>query len=458
MRGHRVGRSADEDEEEGDSGHRARPITHQRPTTPTSARTTGCWRRCTSSTRPIPARSTRRGPRTSRPTARPAAMVGRRRPLRAERLRRRPRTPSVRPAGQDRGRPRRHRRRRPAQADPRCGEEARAAHQRRRPDLVEAQSRPWNGRLRSRIAGPPRPVPAAAYPPTRPTRRTGPSVSLEEPVKTVLRGAPARTAKNMDISLSVPTATSVRSLPVKLLIDQRVVINNHLRRARGGKVSYTHLIGYAMVQALKTHPEMNNGYDVVDGKPTMVVPAHVNLGLAIDMPKPDGTRQLLVPSIKSCETLDFAQFWSAYEQMVKKARAGQLTVEDFAGTTITLTNPGTIGTNHSVPAADAGPGRDHRRRLDGVPAGVPGLRPRQAVPDERLQGDDADLDLRPPGDPGRPVRAVPAAAARPAARRGRLLRRRVLRAADPVRADPLGDRTSAATTRTRSPSRPGSWR
>ncbi|HLM21132.1 MAG TPA: multifunctional oxoglutarate decarboxylase/oxoglutarate dehydrogenase thiamine pyrophosphate-binding subunit/dihydrolipoyllysine-residue succinyltransferase subunit, partial [Propionibacteriaceae bacterium] len=148
----------------------------------------------------------------------------------------------------------------------------------------------------------------------------------------------------------------VRSLPVKLLIDQRVVINNHLRRARGGKVSYTHIIGYAMVQALKTVPAMNNGYDIIDGKPTLVVPAHVNLGLAIDLPKEDGTRQLLVPSIKKCEELDFAQFWSGYEQMVKKARAGQLTVEDFAGTTITLTNPGTIGTNHSVPRLMQGQG------------------------------------------------------------------------------------------------------
>ncbi|HEU4547504.1 MAG TPA: 2-oxo acid dehydrogenase subunit E2, partial [Microlunatus sp.] len=183
--------------------------------------------------------------------------------------------------------------------------------------------------------------------PPNPANR--PTVDLEEPVRTVLRGAPARTAKNMDSSLTVPTATSVRSLPVKLLIDQRVVINNHLRRARGGKVSYTHLIGFAMVQALKTHPEMNKGYDVVDGKPTMIEPRHINLGLAIDLPKPDGTRQLLVPSIKSCEDLDFAQFWAAYEEVVKKARAGNLTVEDFAGTTITLTNPGTIGTNHSVP-------------------------------------------------------------------------------------------------------------
>ena len=197
---------------------------------------------------------------------------------------------------------------------------------------------------------------ASGVPADPPNPANRPDVNLEAPVRTTLRGAPARTAKNMDISLSVPTATSVRSLPVKLLIDQRVVINNHLRRARGGKVSYTHLIGYAMVQALKTHPEMNNGYDVVDGKPTMVVPAHVNLGLAIDLAKPDGSRALLVPSIKSCESLDFAQFWSAYEQVVKRARSGQLTVEDFAGTTITLTNPGTIGTNHSVPRLMQGQG------------------------------------------------------------------------------------------------------
>ena len=190
--------------------------------------------------------------------------------------------------------------------------------------------------------------------PPNPSHR--PSVAIEEPVRSTLRGAPARTAKNMDISLSVPTATSVRSLPVKLMIDQRVVINNHLRRARGGKVSYTHLIGYAMVQALKSVPAMNNGYEQVDGKPTMVVPAHINLGLAIDLPKEDGTRQLLVPSIKSCESLDFAQFWAAYEDVVKKARGGSLTVADFAGTTITLTNPGTIGTNHSVPRLMSGQG------------------------------------------------------------------------------------------------------
>src|SRR5690606_33894245 len=190
--------------------------------------------------------------------------------------------------------------------------------------------------------------------PPNPANR--PSVAATEPSRTTLRGAPARIAKNMDLSLSVPTATSVPSLPVKLLIDQRIVINNRLRRARGGKVSYTHLIGYAIVRALKTLPAMNNAYEEIDGKPTLVEPAHINLGLAIDMAKPDGTRQLLVPNIKHCENLDFAQFWAAYEEVVKKARSNSLTPEDFAGTTITLTNPGTLGTNNSVPRLMRGQG------------------------------------------------------------------------------------------------------
>uniref|UniRef100_UPI0030F95E1F 2-oxo acid dehydrogenase subunit E2 n=1 Tax=uncultured Nocardioides sp. TaxID=198441 RepID=UPI0030F95E1F len=176
-----------------------------------------------------------------------------------------------------------------------------------------------------------------------------PAEASDEPTYKVLRGAPARTVANMDISLSVPTATSVRSVPVKLLWDNRTVINNHLARARGGKVSFTHLIGYALVKALKSMPEMNNSYAEVDGKPNLVTPAHVNLGLAIDQKKSDGTRQLLVPSIKGCEAMDFAGFWTAYEDMVTKARDNKLGVVDFQGTTISLTNVGGLGTNHSVP-------------------------------------------------------------------------------------------------------------
>ncbi|HEX6875926.1 MAG TPA: multifunctional oxoglutarate decarboxylase/oxoglutarate dehydrogenase thiamine pyrophosphate-binding subunit/dihydrolipoyllysine-residue succinyltransferase subunit [Nocardioidaceae bacterium] len=178
----------------------------------------------------------------------------------------------------------------------------------------------------------------------------------DEPQLTVLRGAPARTAQNMDASLSVPTATSVRSVPVKLLWDNRTVINNHLARARGGKVSFTHIIGYALVKALKSMPEMNNGFDIIDGKPTLIQPQHINLGLAIDMQKSDGTRQLLVPSIKAAEAMDFAGFWTAYEDLIRKARHNKLAVSDFQGTTISLTNPGTIGTNHSVPRLMKGQG------------------------------------------------------------------------------------------------------
>jgi multifunctional 2-oxoglutarate metabolism enzyme len=171
-----------------------------------------------------------------------------------------------------------------------------------------------------------------------------------------LRGAAARTAANMAASLTVPTATSVRSVPAKLLVDNRIVINNHLARGRGGKVSFTHLIGYAVVSALAVAPELNDSFAEAGGKPVLVRPEHVNLGLAIDVRKDDGSRQLLVPSIKAAEEMDFRQFWMAYEDVVRKARTGKLTVEDFAGTTISLTNPGTIGTEHSVPRLMTGQG------------------------------------------------------------------------------------------------------
>lgn len=200
------------------------------------------------------------------------------------------------------------------------------------------------------------PRPAEQPKPREPAglKSTGPVSEAE--VK-ALRGASARVVTNMESSLQVPTATSVRAVPAKLLIDNRVVINNHLKRSRGGKVSFTHLIGYALVKALAVMPEMNNGFTTDEkGKPALLVPAHVNLGLAIDVAKEDGTRQLLVPSIKSTEAMDFAHFWTAYEDVVRKARHNKLTVEDFQGTTISLTNPGTIGTVHSVPRLMAGQG------------------------------------------------------------------------------------------------------
>jgi multifunctional 2-oxoglutarate metabolism enzyme len=210
------------------------------------------------------------------------------------------------------------------------------------PPAPVATPRPANTKAAEPAKGTSSPVPKDAPAPA-------PVATNDEPVFTTLRGIPAATAKNMDISLTVPTATSVRNIPVKLLWDNRTVINNHLARARGGKVSFTHLLGYAIIKAIKTIPAMNNTYAEVNGKPTQVTPAHINLGLAIDQQKPDGTRQLVAPSIKGCESMDFAQFWTAYEEIVRKAKDNKLTMDDYSGTTVSLTNVGGLGTNNSVP-------------------------------------------------------------------------------------------------------------
>ena len=198
-------------------------------------------------------------------------------------------------------------------------------------------------------------APAKPAAPAQPAATTADDAEAPAgPTYTTLRGIPAATAKNMEVSLGVPTATSVRNLPVKLLWDNRIVINNHLKRARGGKVSFTHIIGYAIVRAAAAMPEMNNTFAEVDGKPTLVTPPHINLGLAIDQTKPDGTRQLVAPSIKACETMNFAQFWTAYEEMIRKARDNKLTMDDYQGTTISLTNVGGLGTSNSVPRLMSG--------------------------------------------------------------------------------------------------------
>ncbi|HNF03953.1 MAG TPA: multifunctional oxoglutarate decarboxylase/oxoglutarate dehydrogenase thiamine pyrophosphate-binding subunit/dihydrolipoyllysine-residue succinyltransferase subunit, partial [Mycobacterium sp.] len=217
----------------------------------------------------------------------------------------------------------------------------------------------------------PAPAPAKPAPPAKtPPTSNGAGAQLDTPAKAapaapqgeateesqVLRGAAAAVVKNMNTSLEIPTATSVRAIPAKLMIDNRIVINNHLKRTRGGKVSFTHLLGYAIVQAVKKFPNMNRHYAEIDGKPNAITPAHTNLGLAIDLPGKDGKRSLVVAAIKNCETMRFGQFIAAYEDIVRRARDGKLTAEDFAGVTISLTNPGTIGTVHSVPRLMAGQG------------------------------------------------------------------------------------------------------
>jgi 2-oxoglutarate decarboxylase len=169
-----------------------------------------------------------------------------------------------------------------------------------------------------------------------------------------LKGVAAAVARNMAASLEIPTATSVRAVPAKLLADNRIVINNFLRRHRRGKISFTHLIGYAMVRAVADFPNMNRHFEETDGKPTVVTPAHVNLGLAIDLPGKKDERTLVVLPIRATEKMGFTEFWDAYEDVVTKARDGKLTADDYAGTTIALTNPGGIGTVHSVPRLMSG--------------------------------------------------------------------------------------------------------
>ncbi|MFR9725935.1 multifunctional oxoglutarate decarboxylase/oxoglutarate dehydrogenase thiamine pyrophosphate-binding subunit/dihydrolipoyllysine-residue succinyltransferase subunit [Streptomyces sp. MS19] len=198
---------------------------------------------------------------------------------------------------------------------------------------------------------PPAPQPAAGR-----KKAEEEAPAQEGPEFVTLRGPAAAVAKNMNASRDLPTATSVRAVPVKLLFDNRIVINNHLKRARGGKVSFTHLIGYAMVQALKAMPAINHSFTEKDGKPTLVKPDHVNLGLAIDLVNKNGDRQLVVAGIKKAETLSFFEFWQAYEDIVRRARNGKLTMEDFSGVTASLTNPGGIGTVHSVPRLMPGQG------------------------------------------------------------------------------------------------------
>ncbi|HVX65563.1 MAG TPA: 2-oxo acid dehydrogenase subunit E2, partial [Bryobacteraceae bacterium] len=171
-----------------------------------------------------------------------------------------------------------------------------------------------------------------------------------------IRGAAARIAENMQASLAVPVATSQRTIPVKVVDENRTIINQHLALVGKNKVSYTHLIGWAVVKALGAHPNLNNAYAERDGQPFRRVRPEINFGVAIDVAGKDGARSLLVPNIKNAGALDFQQFVAAFDDLVARARTGKLTLEDFQGGTISLTNPGTVGTVGSIPRLMAGQG------------------------------------------------------------------------------------------------------
>ncbi|MFT5143399.1 MAG: 2-oxoglutarate decarboxylase [Rhodothermales bacterium] len=171
----------------------------------------------------------------------------------------------------------------------------------------------------------------------------------------VIRGPSARIVENMEASLLVPTATSVRSIPVKLLAENRTLINAHQRDVGGNKVSYTHLIAHAIVLGIAQFPNMNTAFRKTNGTLEHVSPGAVNLGLAIDVEK-RGKRTLMVPNIKGADTLTFREFLGRYNDLVRRARDNKIDVADFAGTSATLTNPGMIGTGLSVPRLMEGQG------------------------------------------------------------------------------------------------------
>ena len=171
-----------------------------------------------------------------------------------------------------------------------------------------------------------------------------------------LRGAAARIAENMAASLSIPVATSQRQIPVRVVEENRNIINKQRALQGKGKLSFTHIIAWAIVRALKSHPSLNYAFAENEGQPFRVVRNNVNIGLAVDVLGKDGSRSLMVPNIKNADGMSFAQFVEAYDEIVARARTNKLQVADFQGTTISLTNPGTVGTFASVPRLMPGQG------------------------------------------------------------------------------------------------------
>ena len=213
-----------------------------------------------------------------------------------------------------------------------------------------------NGRASSSIAtdGQSGSTQAATAPAVAPKPQPAVAAIPEDAEATPIRGAALKIVENMEQSLSVPTATSQRRIPVKLLDENRSIINKYLTENDRGKASYTHLIAWAILRALEDFPQLNDGYAELENAPVRLKRSHVNLGVAVDVAKKDGSRTLLVPNIKNAETLTFSEFLLTYDDVVKRARDGKLQIADFQGTTVSLTNPGTIGTVASTPRLMAG--------------------------------------------------------------------------------------------------------
>jgi 2-oxoglutarate dehydrogenase E1 component len=171
-----------------------------------------------------------------------------------------------------------------------------------------------------------------------------------------IKGAPARIAENMTASLGVPTATSQRTIPVKVIDENRRLLNQWRDLHGKSKISYTHLIAWAIVKAIHSVPGLNDAYAELDGQPHRLVRPDINIGIAVDVAGKDGHRSLLVPSIKGAGAMGFYDFLTAFDALVARSRSAKLTPADFQGTTVSLTNPGTVGTLASVPRLMPGQG------------------------------------------------------------------------------------------------------
>ncbi|MCW8850365.1 MAG: 2-oxo acid dehydrogenase subunit E2, partial [Melioribacteraceae bacterium] len=182
-----------------------------------------------------------------------------------------------------------------------------------------------------------------------------PILSEGENIEQIL-GVGARIIENMESSLEIPTATSLRTISVKLLEENRRIINHHLKRLHRGKISFSHIVAYALVKALKGYPSLNNSFTRINDKPHLLKKEYVNLGIAVDLIKKSGDRSLIVPNIKKACQKNFSEFCFAYDEMVSKSRNGKIEPDDFQGTTISLTNPGGIGTVSSIPRLMNGQG------------------------------------------------------------------------------------------------------
>ena len=223
-------------------------------------------------------------------------------------------------------------------------------------DEIEGEASPEELKTKAEIAGngEPAPAPKAKTEPAPESTKQKKAVKEEKDIPSgatleKIKGISSKIAENMDESLELPTATSVRVLPMKMLIEDRTIINGHLLKRGDPKASFTHFIAWAIIKGLKKFPNMNNSFVYKDDDPYKVIPDQVNLGVAVDVQNKDGSRNLLVPNIKGVDKMNFKEFLHAYTDLIEKARNGNLEISDFQGTTITLTNPGTIGTVSSVP-------------------------------------------------------------------------------------------------------------